>query len=178
MIRLLLKEIGRIGGNIEDLSPSDLSDEVPNHLRKGCVGIFWHVGNNKWIIRKARVLDDTKNTVEMGQNFDEATNPSDLQIDFNIFHKDVWNSEILPKQPDWKDLAFDHYSRGRVVFEVQKHKFVIYIPKSPNFPQEAVQFLAEVFWLPAGSFDINDGIYKMKEDLKSLGSGKNEVLSL
>jgi hypothetical protein len=175
---MLLNEIGRFGDSIEDLHPSDLADEVPSGLRKGCVGMFWHVGNNKWIIRTAPVLDDTKNAVEMGQNFDEGTNPEDLQIDSYFFHKDVWNSEILPEKPEWKDFGFDHFSRGRVIFEVLKHKFVIYIPKSPDFPQEAVLFLARMFQLPFGSFDTNNEIYKKKKDLESLGSGKNEVLPL
>lgn len=175
---MLLKEIGRFGDSIENLHPSDLTDEVPSSLRKGHVGIFWHVGNNKWIIRTAPILDDTKNAVEMGQNFDEETNQEDLLIDFNLFHKDVWDSEILSKKPEWKDFSFDHFSRGRVVFEILNHKFVIYIPKSPDFPQEAVLFLAKMFQLPFGSFDTNNEIYKKKRDLESLGSGKNKVLFL
>lgn len=175
---MLLKEIGRFGDNIENLQPSDLVDEVPVKFRKGCVGIFWHVGNNKWIIRTAPVLDDTQNAVEMGQNFDEETNPDDLQIDFNLFHKDIWISEILPNKPEWKDFGFDHFSRGRVVFEILKHKFVIYIPKYSDFSQEAVQFLAETFRLPAESFDTNNEIYKKKKDLESLGNGENVELNI
>lgn len=175
---MLLNEIGRFGDRIGNLHPSDLADEVPSNLRKGCVGIFWHVGNNQWIIRAVSVLDNTQNSVEMGQNFDEETNPEDLQIDFNLFHKDVWDSEILPKKPEWRDFGFDYFSRGRVVFEVLKHKFVIYIPKSPNFPPAAILFLARMFQLPSGGFDTNNEIYKKKKDLESLGNGDNEVLPL
>lgn len=114
----------------------------------------------------------------MGQNFDEETNPEDLQIDFHLFHKDVWDAEILPQKPEWKNLSFDHFSRGRAVYEILKHKFVIYLPRSFVFPQEGLSFLAEAFQLPAGSFAVNDEIYKRKKDWASLGSGIHEKLLL
>jgi len=175
---MLLKEIGRFGDSVENLRPSDLIKEIPNNLREGCVGIFWHVGDNQWIIRTSPVLDDTKNTVEMGQNYDEDANPDDLQIDFNSFHKDVWNIEILPKKPEWKDFSFDHYSRGRIVFEILRHKFIIYTPNSTDFSQQAVLFLARMFQLPLGGFDTNNEVYRKKKDLESLSRGKNQVLPL
>jgi hypothetical protein len=174
---MLLKDIGRTGGGgVENLRPSDFTDAIPENLKTGCVGIFWHVGNNEWIIRKAQVLDDLQNCVELGQDYDDEENPDDLQIDFNRFHKDIWADEILPKNPKWKEFKFDHFSRGRIVFETLSEKFIIYIPGSPLFTQDSVLYLAGLFSLPQGAFDTNSEIYRMKNDLETLGTNENIVL--
>jgi hypothetical protein len=166
---MLTKEIGRLGSQIENLLPSDLSAVVPNELREGCVGIFWHVGNNRWIIRKAKVLDNSQNCVEMGQEYDENTNPDDLQIDYNFFHKDVWETEIRLDNEEWTNFKYDDFSRGRIVFETLKQKFVIYVPTS-MYPahKAAVLYLAKAFDLSLDGFEVNSNLYKAKKDLDSL----------
>lgn len=174
---MLINEIGRFGDNIEDILPSQLADEIPPNLKKGKVGIFWHVGDNKWIIVNAPVLDDRQNAVEMGQDYDEDTNPEDIQIDFNSFHKDIWREQIVPKFPEFKDLSFEHFSRGRIIYEVKKQKYSIFLPKIENFPQEAILFLARMFDLPLGGWETNYTIYKKKADAKTLTAGKNEKIN-
>ena len=173
---MLINETGRVEDNMDGMKPSDFSLEIPEHLKKSCVGIFWHTGNNQWIIRKAEVLDDSRNAVEMGQDYDEETNPEDLQIDFNSFHKDIWNDEIRSKKQEWEDIEYSYFSRGRIVFAIQKKKFIIYIPNSPYFTGDAVLFLARMFQIPLVSFDTNSKIYKKKKDMESLGAGENTVL--
>ncbi|MDR0963370.1 MAG: hypothetical protein LBM60_01990 [Clostridium sp.] len=165
---MLRKEIGRFGDGAEDLKPSELADEVPDALKSGCVGIFWHVGSGRFVIRKANVLDDTEAVVELGQEYDDKTNPGDLQIDYDRFHRDIWEEEIRPKTPEWAGFGFDHFSRGRIVFEVQKHKFVIYAPRSKNMTDNVFRFLAEQFQLPCNGFETNMDIYKQKSDMETL----------
>jgi hypothetical protein len=174
---MLIKEIWRFGDSAENLKPSDLKDEVPDALKGSCVGFFWHVGGGRWIIRKANVLDNAEAIVELGQDYDDKTNPGDLQIDYNRFHRDIWDEEIRPKTQEWAAFGFDHFSRGRVVFEVLKHKFVIYAPRSKSMTDSVFRFLAESFQLPEGGWETNTEIYQPKRDLETLGGANMEVLS-
>lgn len=70
------------------------------------------------------------------------------------------------------DVNLIFFSRGRILYEVQKKKFVIYGSKKILKSAKVVEFLQKEFALPMGSFLINDKIYKDKEDAESLESGE------
>ncbi len=80
---MLLQEIGRFRSDIEDIKPSELKDIIPKNVANSYAGIFWHVGEGRFLIQKAKLLDDVYTTVEMGQDYDEKENPEDIQIDYN-----------------------------------------------------------------------------------------------
>jgi len=171
---MLQKDIGKLKNSSLGREPASLLNLIPDNLRKSQVGIFWHVGNNFWVIRKASLLDNVNACVEEGLNFGEDNN--DLQIDFTHFHRDIWNDEVVPNNSNWKNVKHDYFSRGRIIYEVLKQKFTIYIPNSSLFNQEAKLFLASEFNIPFGSFDINQNIYGEKRDLYTLRFGENKVL--
>lgn len=164
---MLAEELGRFGDRVEQFRPTDLTEAVPPALRGGRVGLLWHTGHGQWIIRSANVLDDAACAVEMGQDYDAQERPEDLQIDYAPFHNDVWVEEILPRRPAWAGFGVDHFSRGRVVFEVLKGKFTLFVPKTLRCHDNAVGYLAAVFHLPAGGYDVEGRIYRWKPDLNT-----------
>ena len=173
---MLVEELGRFGDRVEQFKPTDLTEAVPPEWRVGHVGILWHTGGGQWIIRSANVLDDAACSVEMGQNYDPESRPDDLQIDYAPFHNDIWVEEILPNRPEWAGFGVDHFSRGRVVFEVLKGKFTLFVPKTSKFHDAAVQYLAAVFHLPEGSYEVERRIYRGKPDLDTLPTENFMVL--
>lgn len=94
---MLIKGLGRIEGTVEDLQPVTLKQLIPIELLNSFIGIYWHVGKGKFIIYKAPLLDAKYAVVEMGQDYDEQSNTDDLQIDYNIFHMDIWYEDVLKK---------------------------------------------------------------------------------
>ena len=105
----------------------------------------------------------------MGQDYDEQSNTDDLQIDYNVFHMDIWYEDVLKKYPEFTGCEFDYFSRGRILYEVQQKKFVIYGSKRLLNSAKVVEFLAREFMLPKGGFLVNDKIYKDKDDVRSVG---------
>lgn len=166
---MLIKGLGRVEGTVEDLQPVTLKQLIPIELLNSFIGIYWHVGKGKFIIYKAPLLDAKYAVVEMGQDYDEQSNTDDLQIDYNIFHMDIWYEDVLKKYPEFTGCEFDYFSRGRILYEVQQKKFVIYGSKRLLNSAKVVEFLAQEFALPEGGFLINDKIYKDKDDVRSLG---------
>lgn len=166
---MLLQEIGRFGDNIEGLKPTDLMEAVPEQAKSGNVGIYWHVGKGQFLIFRANVLDNTLVGVEPGQDYDEESNPEDIQLDFNRFHKEIWGEQVTPKVPEWKDFTFDHFSRGRVIFEAKKQKFVCYTPNSSEFKySEVSEFLRKAFNIPKDYWEMSYTIYRAKKDAPSM----------
>ena len=159
---MLLNEIGRFGDNIEDLSPEDLRENIAVKFHGGCVGIFWHIGNNKWIIRKVPLFSEDA-VVEMGQDYDAEENPEDIQIDYGFFHKEVW-LDVGKKHHELAKWRFDHFSRGRILYEVKKEKFMIYMPNGSEF-DAAIPWLAKSFKLV--DYGVDRVIYKRKEDFRT-----------
>ena len=94
---MLIKGLGRVEGTVEDLQPVTLKQLIPIELLNSFIGIYWHVGKGKFIIYKAPLLDAKYAVVEMGQDYDEQSNTDDLQIDYNIFHMDIWYEDVLKK---------------------------------------------------------------------------------
>lgn len=166
---MLIKGLGRVEGTVEDLQPVTLKQLIPIELLNSFIGIYWHVGKGKFIIYKAPLLDAKYAVVEMGQDYDEQSNTDDLQIDYNVFHMDIWYEDVLKKYPEFTGYEFDYFSRGRILYEVQQRKFVIYGSKKLLNSAKAVEFLAQEFALPEGGFLVNDKIYKDKDDVRSLG---------
>lgn len=175
---MLVEELGRFGDRVERFKPTDFTQAVPPELRGGHVGILWHTGNGQWIIRSANVLNDSACSVEMGQNYDRKKNPGDLQIDYAPFHNDIWVKQILPNRPEWFGFGVDHFSRGRVILELSTGKFIMFVPKTPKFHDGAVQYLAHVFHLPEGGYEVERKIYRGKSDLDTLPTGNFMVLDL
>ena len=165
---MLLSEIGRFGDGIEGLKPSDIVSGLSENVRRGMVGVFWHIGNGKFLIKKCPVTDDENACVEMGQDYDEDTNPDDIQIDYNHFHKDIWHDEVVNKFPELKDFSWDHFSRGRIILNVLPEKYGLYIPKSPNITIAHIRFLLKEFELTDCPYEVFDYIYKRKKDMDSL----------
>jgi len=165
---MLLQEIGRFRSDIEDIKPSELKDIIPKNVANSYVGIFWHVGEGRFLIQKAKLLDDVYTTVEMGQDYDDEENPEDIQIDYNRFHKDIWTQEVLSKFKKFKGYKFDYFSRGRILYNVLPKKFGIYVPNDTSFTTTHTVFLAKEFNIPLGEYVVNNRIYKAKEDVKSL----------
>ena len=146
---MLIKGLGRVKGTVEDLQPVTLKQLIPIELLNSFIGIYWHVGK--------------------GQDYDEQSNTDDLQIDYNVFHMDIWYEDVLKKYPEFTGYEFDYFSRGRILYEVQQRKFVIYGSKKLLNSAKAVEFLAQEFALPEGGSLVNDKIYKDKDDVRSLG---------
>lgn len=169
---MLIKGLGRVEGTVEDLQPVNLKQLIPIELLNSFIGIYWHVGKGKFIIYKALLLDAKYAVVEMGQDYDEQSNTDDLQIDYNIFHMDIWYEDVLKKYPEFIGCEFDYFSRGRILYEVQQKKFVIYGSKRLLNSAKVVEFLAREFMLPKGGFLVNDKIYKDKDDVRSVGDGE------
>lgn len=169
---MLIKGLGRVEGTIEDLQPVTLKQLIPLDLLDSFIGIYWHVGKGKFIIYKAPLLDAKYAVVEMGQDYDEQSNTDDLQIDYNVFHMDIWYEDVLKKYPEFIGCEFDYFSRGRILYEVQQKKFVIYGSKMLLNSAKVVEFLAREFMLPKGGFLVNDKIYKDKDDVRSVGDGE------
>ena len=169
---MLIKGLGRVEGTVEDLQPAELKGLIPTGLLNSFIGIYWHVGKGKFIVYKAPLLDEKYAVVEMGQDYDELTNSDDLQIDYNIFHMDIWYDDVLKKYPEFIGCEFDYFSRGRILYEVQKQKFVIYGSKQLLNSAKVVEFLAQEFALPEGGFIVNDKIYKDKDDVRSMEEGE------
>ena len=167
---MLLSEIGRFGDGIEGLKPSDIMSGLPSELKRGMVGIFWHIGNGKFLIKKCPVTDDENACVEMGQDYDEDTNPDDIQIDFNHFHKDIWYDEVAVKFPELREFSWDHFSRGRVILNVLPEKYGLYIPVGLNVGQ--ISFLKKEFNISDDSSEVFDHIYKRKKDMDTLTAEK------
>jgi len=167
---MLINEIGRFGDNVEDIKPMDLINEIPPSLHGGRIGIFWHLGDNKWVIKTAGLFSKEA-VVEMGQDYDFEDNPDDLQIDLDVFHKDFWEN-VKSKNPELSDYKFDHFSRGRVLYEVKNAKFKIFIP---DRLKSSVKDLAKWFNLNAGQFDVDTVIYKAKPDVNSVKDNKFSV---
>ena len=94
---MLIKGLGRVEGTVEDLQPVTLKQLIPLDLLDSFIGIYWHVGKGKFIIYKAPLLDAKYAVVEMGQDYDEQSNTDDLQIDYNVFHMDIWDEDVLKK---------------------------------------------------------------------------------
>lgn len=92
---MLIKGLGRVEGTVEDLQPVNLKQLIPIELLNSFIGIYWHVGKGKFIIYKAPLLDAKYAVVEMGQDYDEQSNTDDLQIDYNVFHMDIWYEDVL-----------------------------------------------------------------------------------
>lgn len=67
--------------------------------------------------------------------------------------------------------------RGRILYEVQQKKFVIYGSKRLLNSAKVVEFLAREFMLPKGGFLVNDKIYKDKDDVRSVGDGECGIYS-
>lgn len=160
---MLLQEIGRFGDNIEELSVMDIKDDIPKELLSSNVGIFWHVGDNQFIIRKCNILDDNNVSVEMGDEYDFQDNPDDIQIDYNHFHKDIW-AEIK----NYNKYSWEHFSRGRILFEVSTGKMVIYAPPIFKAYNNVQNFLCEQFNIPKDRVEFNYTIYKNKQDVLTL----------
>lgn len=171
---MLLSEIGRFGDGIEGMKPSDITAGLSENLKRGAVGIFWHVGNGSFLIKKCSVTDDENACVEMGQDYDEDTNPDDIQIDYDRFHKDIWNDEVTNKFPELKDFSWDHFSRGRVILNVLPEKYGLYVPKSPELAKEHIGFLLREFSIADCPYEVFDHIYKRKKDMATL-AGKEPV---
>ena len=165
---MLLSEIGRFGDGIEGLKPSDIMSGLPENLKQGTVGIFWHIGNGKFLIKKCPVTDDENACVEMGQDYDEDTNPDDIQIDCNHFHKDIWTDEVIKKFPELKDYSWDHFSRGRIILNVLPEKYGLYVPKCPEWSVGRISFLLKEFNLYNCPYEVFDHIYKRKKDMDTL----------
>ena len=142
---MLIKGLGRVEGTVEDLQPVTLKQLIPLDLLDSFIGIYWHVGKGKFIIYKAPLLDAKYAVVEMGQDYDEQSNTDDLQIDYNVFHMDIWYEDVLKKYPEFTGCEFDYFSRGRILYEVQQRKFVIYGSKKLLNSAKAVEFLAQEF---------------------------------
>jgi hypothetical protein len=174
---MLIKGLGRVEGTVEDLQPVNLKQLIPIELLNSFIGIYWHVGKGKFIIYKAPLLDAKYAVVEMGQDYDEQSNTDDLQIDYNVFHMDIWYEDVLKKYTEFTGCEFDYFSRGRILYEVQQRKFVIYVSKKLLNSAKAVEFLAQEFALPEGGFLVNDKIYKDKDDVRSLGDGECGIYS-
>ena len=173
---MLILEIGRFGDNVEDLKPSDFKDVIPQPLRKSNVGIFWHIKDNQYIVLSTNVLDDTLACVEMGQDYDFEANPDDLQIDYNLFHKEVWGTLVTVEHPELALYEYDTFSRGRILYETQKEKFTIFGPKDIVSHKNVVDFLANQFNIPAGQYNVNSTIYKNKKDVKTIDSSSQPRL--
>ena len=168
---MLLSQIGRFGDGIEGLRPSDIMSGLPTELKVGMVGIFWHIGSGRFLIKKCPVTDDENACVEMGQDYDEDTNPDDIQIDYNHFHKDIWYDEVTEKFPDLKMFSWDHFSRGRIILNVLPEKYGLYLPVGLTIGQ--ISFLQKQFNLPEGSYEVFDHIYKRKKDMDTVSGGKS-----
>lgn len=174
---MLIKEIGRFGDGIYNIKPTDLADKIPEELKNSYIGFFWHIGGNRWIIRKANVLDNSLCAVEMGQNYDDIKKPDDLQIEYALFHKDVWEAEIRTHS-DYKDFDFDYFSRGRVVYEFLDKKYTIFVPNGFQHNKGVISFLVKTFNLPYNGYRVNSSIYKKKKDFQSLSGEKNYLLEI
>lgn len=169
---MLIKGLGRVEGTVEDLRPVELKSLIPHELQNSFIGIYWHVGEGKFIVYKASLLDENFAVVEMGQDYDDVNNNDDLQIDYNVFHMDIWYEDVVKKYPEFAGCEFDYFSRGRILYEVQKKKFVIYGSKQLLNSAKVVEFLTQEFALPKGGFIVNDKIYKDKDDARSLREGE------
>ena len=165
---MLLSEIGRFGDSIEGLKPSEIMSGLPENLKQGTVGIFWHIGNGRFLIKKCPVTDDENACVEMGQDYDEDTNPDDIQIDYNQFHKDIWYDEVVKKFPEFKEHGWDHFSRGRVILNVLPEKYGLYVPKSSELTIGHICFLLREFCIIDIPYEVFDHIYKRKKDMDTL----------
>lgn len=165
---MLLSEIGRFGDSIEGLKPSEIMSGLPENLKQGTVGIFWHIGNGRFLIKKCPVTDDEKACVEMGQDYDENANPDDIQIDYNQFHKDIWYDEVVKKFPELKEHGWDHFSRGRVILNILPEKYGLYVPKSSELTIGHICFLLKEFCLTNCPYEVFDHIYKRKKDMDTI----------
>ena len=175
---MLLSEIGRFGDGIEGLKPSEIISGLPDSLKHGTVGIFWHIGDGRFIIKNALVSDDVNACVEMGQDYDGETNPDDIQIDLNLFHKDIWYDEVAVRFPELREYAWDHFSRGRIILNVLPEKYGLYVPKAAEFTDAHALFLAKEFNIPLDAYEVFDHIYKRKKDMASLTGGELAAINI
>lgn len=106
---MLIKGLGRVEGTVEDLKPIDLQKVIPANLLNSFIGIYWHVGKGRLIVYKAPLLDEKYAVVQMGQNYDETSNTDDLQIDYNIFHMEIWYEDVLKRFPQFSGCEFDFF---------------------------------------------------------------------
>ena len=97
---------------------------------------------------------------------------------FEIIDADIIARDVLKKYPEFTGCEFDYFSRGRILYEVQQKKFVIYGSKKLLNSAKAVEFLAQEFALPEGGFLVNDKIYKDKDDVRSLGERESAGVSV
>lgn len=164
---MLVSELGRFGDNLNTLKPNDLLDVIPVGSREGSIGIFWHIGNNKFIIFTSSVLDPDLACVEMGQDYDDEENPDDLQIDYNLFHKDVWQDIVIKHFPEFRDFKFDHFTRGRILYETQGQHFTIFGSKALLNKANVVDFLSKQFDLVNVPHQMDVRYYKDKQDVKT-----------
>lgn len=155
---MILQEIGRFGDSIEELELTDVLDKIPQWAKRSYIGIFWHLGNNEWIIYKARLTDPEFIGVDEGQGYDD--NPEDINLNYNRFHMDVWN-EYWKRKDQYKNVPFDTYSRGRVLFDLLQQKFILYIPDKLDF---AIPQLLTEFNIDNSKVIVDSKIYKAKKD--------------
>ena len=59
-----------------------------------------------------------------------------------------------------------------------KGKFTLFVPKTLRCHDNAVGYLAAVFHLPAGGYDVEGRIYRWKPDLNTLPAENFTVLDV
>lgn len=171
----IINEIGRFGNSIEGKKPSDMAEFIPIKLINSCVGIFWHIGNDRFLIGKANVIDDIQADVTDG---DVDLPEGSFIIDYNKFHKEIWETKILPDFPEWKNegYSYSHFSRGRIIYDLTTEKFWIYVPRK-NFLHNAALFIANELNIPLGGFKILEKVYAPKGDLETLSMGPYQSIT-
>lgn len=100
-----------------------------------------------------------------GEIYSDATRLNNAEEYGNYYqygsHYDFYYNELAKyyDMPYLSRLDYDYYPRGRVVFDRNQHKYILYLDKSLETP-EYIQMIADEFGLQNGGFYIgNDEHY-------------------
>lgn len=131
-----------------------LEDNLKKSLRESVVGVFYIINDE--------IYSDTtslRNADEYGNFYNYGS------------HYDFYYDELVPYYTDmpWlKEIDYDYYPRGRVVYDRNQHKYILYIdPSLEN--DHYINMIAREFGLQ------NGGFYVDTEDEHYTHTGKDVV---
>ena len=116
-------------------------------LREARVGAFYFIGNkivsNDIDVRDADEYGGFKNYSS---------------------HWDLWRA-FLKEYPEYSSLDYDYFPRGRVIFDKEKYKYILYIDPKLNAPEYLDKIKAQ-YRLSSGSFLFGDDEHYVSQQPK------------
>lgn len=106
-------------------------------INEARVGAFYFIGN-KIISNDADVRD--------AESYGDFVNYSS--------HWDLWNA-FVKAYPEYDELDYDYFPRGRVIFDRGQHKYILYIDPKLN-SSKYINKIKSRYGLSSGAFRLGD----------------------